>query len=342
MFFIMKLAWKQIEPFLKSPDPKARAILVYGPDEGLMKERVAMLGKHVAPDLSDPFNVIVLNSDHLTEDKARLSDEANAISMMGGAKLIRVERAADKISSVFKDYLENPSEQNLVIVEAGDLSPRSSLRQLFEKSKNAAALPCYVEDERDVSNFVRKMLADEGYSISHDALTLFSSSVVGDRMRVRSEVEKLLVYMYGDKKNIDFDDVRNCSVDSGVQSMDDLVYSVASGNASEAMRVYEKLLSEGVQVVTILRTIQNHFNRLHFARVLIDNGRNLDEAVKTLQPPIFFKLEREFKGQVSKWKNDDLLKVMGRIMDLEAQSKKSGFPVETLCGQAILSISSMR
>ena len=54
----MKLSFKQIESFVKSPDPKARAILVYGPDQGLMKERSRIMAKTVNPDLNDPFNVI--------------------------------------------------------------------------------------------------------------------------------------------------------------------------------------------------------------------------------------------------------------------------------------------
>ena len=46
----MKLTWKQIDPFLKSPDPKARVVLVYGPDDGLMRERAIMIAKTVTPD----------------------------------------------------------------------------------------------------------------------------------------------------------------------------------------------------------------------------------------------------------------------------------------------------
>jgi DNA polymerase-3 subunit delta len=33
----MKLTFKQIEPFVKNPDRAARVILVYGPDQGLIR-----------------------------------------------------------------------------------------------------------------------------------------------------------------------------------------------------------------------------------------------------------------------------------------------------------------
>ena len=41
----MKLVFKQIEPFVAAPDPAARVILVYGPDQGLMKERSTRMAK---------------------------------------------------------------------------------------------------------------------------------------------------------------------------------------------------------------------------------------------------------------------------------------------------------
>ena len=64
----MKLTWKQIEPFVKSPDPKARVVLIYGPDDGLMRERAKTIGKTVTEDLDDPFNVATLTTDLLAED----------------------------------------------------------------------------------------------------------------------------------------------------------------------------------------------------------------------------------------------------------------------------------
>ena len=72
------------------------------------------------------------------------------------------------------------------------------------------------------------------------------------------------------------------------------------------------------------------------------NWISFDEAVKSLQPPIFFKAEQAFKGQVSKWRGKKLEMVMGKLADLEAQTKTSGAPVQTLCAQAILSLSMMR
>ena len=152
----MKLPYRQIEGFVRNPDPAARVILVYGPDEGLARERAIMMAKSVVENLNDPFNVSSLQPQDLTDDSARLNDEANAQSLMGGSRLIRLESASDKITSIVKDYLSSPSPDNLVILEAGELGPRSSLRKLCETAKNAAAIPCYVEGERDIQQVIQE------------------------------------------------------------------------------------------------------------------------------------------------------------------------------------------
>lgn len=342
----MKLTWKQIDPFLKSPDPKARVVLVYGPDDGLMRERSKMIGRTIIADLEDPFNVVTLSADILGDDPARLNDEANALSMMGGARLIRIENGADKLTALVKDYLKSPSADNLVVIEAGELGTKSSLRQLCEKAKNAAALPCYVEDERGMSALIRESLSNAGYRIEPDALHYFSSNIMGDRARARGEIEKLITYMGAPKDAkaafVTVKDVQMSCGDSGTANLDDLIYAVGGGNAKVAMEAFTRLVGEGVPEIVILRTLQNHFKKLHYTHAIIAEGKSVAEAMKSLHPPIFFKVENAFKAQLSKWRGPKLDIVLSKLAELEAQTKRTGTPTQTLCAQAILSLSVMR
>lgn len=352
----MKIQFRQIDTFLQRPDPAARAILVYGPDNGLMKERAQKLGKTVVEDLNDPFNVAVLSSDILAEDPARLSDEASAQSMMGGDRLIRIEDGTDKITPLLKDYLSEPSNNALIVIEAGALSPSSSLRKLCEKEKNAAALPCYVEDQKSVTPLIRQTLRHAGYDISPDALAWLATNIQGDRGRVRNELNKLIIYMGPDPAwegeegpavtgrlgIIQLDDVQACSGEAGAQSLDDLVYAVADMHTESAMISFERLLNEGLPIIAVLRALQNHFRRLHLVNSKMQEGAAMEQALKSLRPPVFFKQERAFKAQLQNWSLTALDNILLRLAKLEAQCKTSNTPAETLCAQAILSLSKKR
>lgn len=333
----MKLPARQIEPFVKKLPPHIAAVLVYGPDDGLMRERVKTMALQVVSDPNDPFNVSILKGPQIADDPARLHDEAFAQSLMGGRRLVRIEDGRDGLAPALKDYLKAPNPAALVLIEAGELGPRSPLRALFEKVENAAAVPCYVEDERDIAAFARGALEEDGYRIAPDALTWLAGAIAGDRMRARSEIEKLKTYM-GDNRQIAAADILAACGGVGEQSLEALVYSTAGGQPQDSLKIFTALMGEGVPVITVLRSLQYHIRRLHLARARADAGEDPAEIIKTLQPPIFFKQQDAFRAQMRRWSLPALERLLQRLAALEAQCKTTGTPAETLCSQALLSI----
>lgn len=335
----MKLSFRDIEPFVKKPNPEARVILVYGPDQGLMKERSKTMCQTAVPDLNDPFNVVTFTADKITDDPASFYDEANAQSLMGGNRLIIIKNGADSLNVILKDYLENPSQDTLVVVEAENLGPRSSLRKLCEGAKNAAAVPCYVDDERNLSQIVRDMCTHAGYNIDRDAIMALSSALVGDRSIARNEIEKLILYKGIDKDYQGFNgnpcatkmgaitllDVQNCCGDVRDWSIDSFVYAICEGNVQETHKIIEALFKDQVPVVVLLRSLQNHFWKLLSVQSKIKSGLSMPEAIKTMNPPLFFKLQDAFKRQLSLWPLTAIETAICRLNDIEAKTKQTGY-----------------
>ena len=340
----MKILPRQIDSFLKKPDPALRAVLVYGPDEGAVRERAAILGKTVVSDLGDPFNVAVLSADILSDDPARLNDEANAISMMGGARLVRVEGAADSLTPLLKAYLADPSPLNLLVLEATNLTPRSSLRKLFETAPNAAALPCYAANAGDIQTMIRQGVQGAGYAIDADASGWLAQQLLGDRAMARNEIEKLLIYISDapEGTRISLQDAQSCCGQGGDKSLDDLVHATAGANPEMALRSFRQLVDEGMAIIVIHRSLQNHFRRLHLTRSMMDAGMGMKEAMDSLNPKVFFKWEDSFRNQIGRWSIGALESVLTRLAQLEADCKQTGTPDEALTAQAILSLSARR
>lgn len=346
----MKISAKQTESFVKNPDANARVVLVYGPDHGLVQERVLKLARHVVEDINDPFNAVHLQTSDVAEDPARLSDEATAMSMMGGARLIRITQAGDSLTQTLKSYLEAPSRENLVIVEAGNLTPKSSLRQLCEKSGQAAALACYVEDAHEITGLIESILNHAGYTIERDAIQWLASHITGDRGRIRAELDKLITYMgptphyegpdgepiHDRLGTVSLEDVQACCGAGGVDELDDLVYAYASGEKARALQAYDRLLAEGMPTIAILRALQNHFRRLHIVRVNIDNGTPPETAMKQLQPPVFFKRKDAFQRQLKRYSTARLLRQHQRFQEIEKRAKQTGAPDITILAHRLL------
>ncbi|MCD8497537.1 MAG: DNA polymerase III subunit delta [Alphaproteobacteria bacterium] len=171
---------------------------------------------------------------------------------------MRVENAADKLAPLIKEYLASPNPSALIVLEAGELGPKSSLRALCEKAANAAAVPCYVEDERDMGRLIRETLQGAGLTAEPDAVTALASAITGNRAKARSELEKLITYKGPQKSPITLDDIMATCADAGAQGLDDLVYAVANRDSGRAFKSFETLQQEGVALIAILRALQNH------------------------------------------------------------------------------------
>ena len=335
----MKIPPRNIEAFVKSPSAGIGAVLLYGPDEGLIRERMSVMSKHVVVDINDPFNVCEFTAAQLSDKPSLLLDEAMSISMLGGRKVIRLRDASDKFTAIIKDTLAVlTAESNFILIDGGELPARSTLRALFENAENAAALPCYVEDTDSISRVISSALKATGYNISSEAITCIAANVVGDRAIARSEVEKLITYMGETNKNITLDDVTSCIGNSADLPLDDIAQNVASGQFAAAERILSKVISEGVPAVSILRNLQNYFMRLHLSKARIASGEDIELALKKLKPPLFFKVKPAFTAQLNNWSLNQLEQAISMLVSAEAKCKQTNSNPEILCGRVVLSL----
>ncbi len=331
----MKVAFRDIKGFANNPPSNLRAILVYGPDYGLMKERVETIGKNIVPDINDPFNVSDIDLEAL-ENISTIIEEANTISMMGGHRFVRVRSGSDKLTATLKEYLKDPNEEATIVIEAREMPPKSSLRKLCETAKNAAALPCYVEESRDLAGLISQKLGEQGFTIDNDAKMWLAENLSGDHGRAKSEIEKLAIYKgKEDGAKITLMDAMQSSGMAGSQTIDDLVYAIADRNVKEALKCMDSLIQDGIMPIVILRSLQNHFRKLLQVRSIIDAGANPVEALSSLTPPLFFKLKDRFSAQARNWNATLIHQAIAELSDIEAKAKSSGYPPETLIGQFI-------
>ena len=193
----MKITAARVERFLRRPDRAVVCTLVYGPDQGLVRERAETLVRHVAGDLDDPFRVVELTAAAVANDPACLADEAATLSFSGGLRVVRVRAANDGLTKVFEDFLAVARDDAQVVVEAGHLGNRSSLRRVFERAGNAAALACYQDDEHVLHGIIAESLAGHGLTASPDALAYLTENLGADRQVSRNELEKLALYKGG-------------------------------------------------------------------------------------------------------------------------------------------------
>jgi len=321
--------------------PKALvAALVFGPDSGLVRERAETLMKTVVDDINDAFRVADLDSDGLSSDPARLSDETAAISMLGGRRVVRVRSAGNALAKLFDSFLEEPKGDALVVVEGGDLAKGTGLRKVFEEAENAAAIACYPDTARDLFDVVRNALKAEGLSIAPEALEDAVGRLGSDRGVTRRELEKLALYCHG-RKQVTLEDVRAVMGDEAEARVEEAIDAAGNGDLPRLDLALERLWIAGTSPVAVVRQSLSHFQRVLLANVETKRGETIDGAIRKLRPPVHFSRVTSFKNQAQRWNEAKLGDALDLLLDTEALCKTTAVPAEAACGKALFSVAAM-
>jgi DNA polymerase-3 subunit delta len=333
----VKLPASRIAAFLQRPDQAIRAVLLYGPDAGLVSERADTLARTVCQDLKDPFRVADLSGSALAVDPARLADEAAQMSLIGGRRVIRVREAADRLGGLFAGFLDTAPGDGFIVVEASNLPGSSALRRVFDASPRAAAIGCYPDTPRDRSAVIRDTLRAHTITASGEATQYLIEHLGSDRLLTRVELEKLALYA-GEGNQIGLDEVRLSIGDSAAFATDDAVMSAAEGDAARVDRVLDRVFQEGESPVSVARAMLRHLHRLHMLAARLAAGATIAEVVRTARPPIFYRQEDSFKRQLMLWDEAGLRAQLDRIAQAELHMKLTGLPAETVCRKAMLAV----
>ncbi len=337
----MKLAPRQVDAFLRRPPDEVRAVLLYGPDQGLAAERRADLLRAWLDDPKDPMAVTVLEADQLRSDPARLLDEAMAYAMLGGRRAVRVTEAGDGLTKALQELLAQPATEAPVLIEAGELGAASSLRKLCETKPNAAAIPCYRLDDRDLERAVRERLGALGLRAEPAAFEFLLAQLGADAAITRNELEKLDLYM-GERRDVRLQDAAACVGDSSALELEALLHATATGDAAGAMRLVERLLAARQAPVAMVRVLQAHWQRLWRLRVAVDAGGSVAGVVDAARPPIFFKAKPKVQAALRRWSAADLRRGLQALALAERRLKTTGLPAADVLRHAILGLTTGR
>lgn len=336
----MKLTGQRVDAFLRQPDRSRRVVLLYGPDRGLVSERADALVAALVSDPRDPFAVAELTGAAAAKEPERLGDEARAVALGGGDRVVRVREAGDALGKAMELLIADPPPGGWVIVEAGELGSRSALRLIAEKADTVAAIACYADDGRNLEAVIESSLRSHGLRVAPDASAYLAGHLGADRLSTRGELDKLALYMGSDGGTVALADAQACVGDGAPVSMDRLIEAVGLGDYPMLELALSRVYLEGVSPITVLRAAANHFRRLHVAADLMARGQSAEQAMKMLRPPVIFTMAQGFRRQLERWTEARLTTAMALLVDAEMDCKSTGVPAEAVCARALLRIAS--
>ena len=317
---------------------KYAAYLVYGQNKGLVREKSQTI---IDTYKDDQTEIIKFENDDLISEPEKLSNEFNTFSLIAEKKIIHVLNTKDNLTETITNTINNQDSTNLIIFETSELTPRSKLRKFFEKEKNLGILACYFDTERDVQDLIETTFKKEDISISRDISLLIAKRLGNERHIIKSELEKIILYLK-DKKEFKAEDILKCLSQNEDFGFDDLNYNLCDGNVVKLDKIINQLYLEGINPIALLRSAGKHFQKILFVNQKIDSGMNLNESLSQLKPPIFFLYINKFKNQVTKWRTILCYKAIERIMETEKLCKLNSKISKIVCWRTLRNIASIK
>jgi DNA polymerase III subunit delta len=323
-----------VDAFVARPDPKRPVVLVFGPDAGLVSERVNAIVKASVDDPNDPFALARLEGEELSAEPSRLVEEAQTIPLFGGKRAVWVKAGARNIAPAVEALLAVRSECR-VVIEAGDLRRNAPLRTLVERARNAAALPCYADGERERARLIDEEMREAGLDLAPDARTLLIPLLGGDRAASRNEIRKLALYARGQER-VGIDDVAAVVSDASSLALDDIVDAAFAGRPAELETQLGKARTAGVATGSIFFAAQRQVAQLHKWRTAIESGAGF--SLDAVQPPPHFRRKGSIEAALKQWTAARLAAAMAELADAVLESRRNFALADTIAERALLAI----
>ena len=334
----MQLKANEVERYIKNKAGFHPVILIYGPDQGLVSERADAISRLALEGNDDPLSKLTLESDDIANDPGRLIDEANAVALFGGDKIIRVRlNGTRQITKSISAILDDGSGQSLVVIEGGDLKKSNPVRSLIEKSKTAIAIPCYADDNRSLNILLQEELHANNMRISQDAQSLLLSLIGQNRQTSRNEIQKLCLYAF-DKGEITVDDVNLLAGDASASLVDDTIDWILTGQLQLGLNNFENSLVMGHNSFQTIIALQRHLTRLQLLSTSVANGGSVRDVVERARPPIHFKRKQAISKQVTIWRGETVKKALGYVQDAICESREKSSLSNTIFRALLLKL----
>jgi DNA polymerase III subunit delta len=318
----MKLSARDAQAWFRKPDPAAAGGLIYGEDAVRVAQlRAGVVEALVGPQAEAEMRIARLSAADLRSDAAALLDAVKAVGFFPGPRAVVVEQATDGLAPVFEAALADwrPGDAQ-IIVTAGVLAKRSSLRKLFEEAKQAYAAAVY--DDPPGRAEIEELLRTSGVrDVSREAMadleTLARTLSAGD---FRQTIEKLGLYKRGDATPVSPADLEAVAPLSREAELDDILDATAEASSGTIGPILSRLKAQGVGPVPLCIAALRHFRTLHAAAC---HPGGAEAGLSAQRPPVFGPRRDRLKRQLGRWRRPQLETAISMLVETDLALRSS-------------------
>ncbi|MGB0634688.1 MAG: DNA polymerase III subunit delta [Paracoccaceae bacterium] len=337
----MKLLQKNQNDYFLNPDPSMAGLLLYGANSARVhKKKKDFIKSLLGTKSSEEMRIEIIGSSELRKEPSLLIDAVKIKGFFSGPRCVLIENATDGIADIIKDCLSvwNPGDA-YILLTANFLSPKSTLRKLFENDNNVYVAPIF--DDLLTYSEIKYEIEKFGFeTIEKDASSelIFLGQTLGVE-EFSQMLEKLSLYKLNDITPISYKDIKEIVPTTFDKSLEDAASIIADGRTAEIASLLRKLEAQGIQVTTLCIGTTLYFKKLYKAS---NDPSGTENGLKKLRPPIPFKKADKMVQQIKEWGSRRLAEAISMLVHLDLELRtKSNTPSRALMERVMIRLSLM-
>jgi DNA polymerase III subunit delta len=318
----VKAAKGSIGRSVDEPDPRIRFYLFHGGDEA----ESSALGDRIVAALKAAKQPVAPSS--LRNDPALLADEAAAIDMFAGAKVIWLQPAGEESVAAVESLLDAPACESPVVAIAGRLNKASGLLKLAELHDLALSHVSYELDARDAERLVADLARTEGLRTQPSVAARIAESCANDRRMIAQELSKLALYLDASPnspKELESGALDAIGADMGGDFLGIADLALA-GNVRALGEALSRMDAGGKEAVPVIRALQRRLLMLVPIRARVDAGERLTAVMTSMGKSLFWKDKPLIEEMLAMWDSGGLARVSERTGALERRLMRGDSP----------------
>ena len=307
-----------------------KIFLFYGENEG-----------HKNEIIEDKFKKKYTNSIYVYEENEILKNQENFFneilskSFFEKEKLIIINRTTDKIKNLIDEIIEKKIDDIIIILNSNSLEKKSKLRILFEKNKDLTCIPFYADNNQTLNSIINFFFREKKISISQQLINVLIERSRGDRKNLRNELQKIESFALN-KKNINFQEIIKLTNLADNYSASELIDHCLAKNTKKTVTILNENNYSDEDNMIIIKTLLNKLKRLLKIHDLIDEKSNIDQAVSSFKPPIFWKDKPIVTQQLKSWGKKELKDLIFKSNSVELLIKKNSAIAKNILSDFII------
>ena len=330
----MKASKASIGRSVDRPASDLRFYLFHGPDEAQSRALAARLLEGLGAAKSALAAVTVKS------DPAALADEAAALSLFGGRRLIWIEPAGEEIVTGVEALIALDQAESPAVAIAGALRKTSALLKLAESSPLALAFAAYLPEGAEAERMVADVGRRFGLKVGPPVAARIADSCGNDQAIAAQELSKLALYLDASPqspKELDHDAIDAVGADLAEGDVLHLADLALAGRVRD-LAAELALLSRGADGIPVVRALQRRLLQLAPARARIELGESPDAVMTSMGRSLFWKDKPAVAKMLSLWDSKRLATVAERAGELERTLMFSAAPDQEALGEELIAI----